>query len=176
MWQIPHSVARDLYRYRREILKYTQNTHTATCWAEQRPSNGGHTHIVKWIQSRSLTQYQVWVRCLVREKALAGRTLAPVPRCPGAALADTDGHETWSRMSCVTRVLMTSWWPWHGCHDVTVTSTLQQSDIPPQSQSHTCVRLSSVCLFIFTLVWPLSWDVWLFVFYFLLVRILYDFV
>ena len=48
MWQIPHSVARDLYRYTREILKYTQNTHTATCWAEQRPSNGGHTHIVKW--------------------------------------------------------------------------------------------------------------------------------
>lgn len=55
--------------------------------------------------------------------------------CSGSQVSRcwTDCHETCHGWGVVTRGLMTSWWPWHGCHAVTGTSTLQQSEVAPAS-------------------------------------------
>ena len=147
------SSSRSLSIRERNPKIHTKYSHPPPCWADQRPSNGGHsTECQVKFTVGSMTQHQAWVRCLVPEKAMSGRTLAPVPRCPGAALPDTRLGHGWAD---VTRVLMTSWWPWHGCHDVTMSWSPQHFNsqtVPPQSQqSHTCVTLVTalfVCLYL----------------------------
>ena len=79
--------------------------------------------------------------------------------CSGSQVSRccTDWHETCHGWGVETRGLMTSWWPWHGCHAVTGTSTLQQSWVAPASS------WTWHCLYLH-LSSPVSWSVWLFVF------------
>ena len=148
---------------------HTKYSHPPPCWADQRPSNGGHSPEcqVKFTVG-SMTQHQAWVRSQVPgsgesqvwENTCSG---SQVTSCPGAALTDTRLGHGWAD---VTRALMTSWWPWHGCHDVTMSWSPQHfnSHLVPLRHRATPASHCTVCLFIFTLVWPLSWSVVLFVF------------
>ena len=96
-----------------------------------------------------MTQYQAWVRCLVREKALAGRTLAPVPRCPGAALTLMDtrlGHgwaawhgSSWHPGDHDTDVMMSR------CHGHLNTSTVRH----PPSVTEPHLRQARHCLSVY---------------------------
>ena len=159
------SSPRSLSIQQRNPKIHTKYSHPPPCWADQRPSNGGHsTECQVKLTVWSMTQHQAWVRCgWFRRKPSLGEHLL---RFPGGQVLH------WR-----TRDLVTDELTWHGsswhpgdrdtdvmmsrCHGHLNTSTVRQS---PLSHRATPASRCTVCLFIFTLVWPLSWSVVLFVF------------